>query len=209
MNDYPINMFERMYVVDGFYSDPDSVRNHALSLSRNDESQGNYAGVMTNDIFLTQEHIDSVSRLVGHKVKPSTPFTGKFRFTKQGDLSKQDIHFDPGDNNCAWASVVYLTPNVENTDGTIFWKHNRTGLEAIPRTLEGINQHGWKDTDDLKVFLDTDGMDHSLWTKTMAVPNRYNRLVMFRPWLFHSPGPSFGDNIETSRLIQTFFWSPV
>ena len=204
----PISLFERMYIVDDFYTDPDMVRNRALEMNKNDDNDGNYAGIMTKDNFLTQEHIDNISRLVGHYVQPSTSFTGKFRFTKQDDPFKQEIHFDPGDNNCAWAGVVYLTPNIENTDGTIFWKHKRTGLESIPRTLEGINQHGWKDEKDLKVFLDTEGMDHSYWDKTMNVPYKYNRLVLFRPWMFHSPGPAFGNTIETSRLVQTFFWSP-
>lgn len=207
MNDH-LSIFERMYIVDGFYKNPEQIRDYALSMHRNSETQGNYAGVMTSDNFLTQEHIDTISQLVGHYVTPSTVFTGKFRFTKEGDQYKQDIHFDPGDNNCAWAGVVYLTPDVVSTDGTTFWKHKRTGLESIPRTLEGINQHGWKDERDLKVFLDTEGMDHSYWDKTMSVPYKYNRLVLFRPWMFHSPGPAFGDTIENSRLVQTFFWSP-
>lgn len=204
----PINIFERTYIVDDFYTNPDEVRQYALSLTKNDTSDGNYAGIMTNDTFLTQEHIEMISRLVGHPVVPSTSFTGKFRFTKEKDEYKQDIHFDPGDNNCAWAGVVYLTPDVENVEGTIFWKHKRTNLESIPRTLEGINQHGWKDQKDLKFFLETDGIDHSLWNKTMSVPYKYNRLVLFRPWMFHSPGPAFGNTIKTSRLVQTFFWSP-
>lgn len=203
----PINIFDRMYVVDNFYTEPDKVRDYALSMTKNDGNDGNYAGIMTKDSFLTQEHLDIIGKLVGSLVIPSTIFTGKFRFTKQDDPFKQEIHFDPGDNNCAWAGVVYLTPNVENTDGTIFWKHKRTGLESIPRNLEGINQYGWKDVNDLKVFLDTEGMNYSYWDRTMAIPYKYNRLVLFRPWLFHSPGKAFGDTIENSRLVQTFFWS--
>ena len=207
MNEH-LSAFERMYIVDGFYKDPDSIRDYALHMQRNDTSLGNYAGVMTSDVFLTQEHVDIISQLVGHPVMPSTGFTGKFRFTRAGDVSKQDIHFDPGDNNCAWAGIVYLTPGVEQTDGTVFWKHKRTGLESIPRSLEGIEAHGWRGEDDLKQFLDTEGIDHSLWERTLVVPYRYNRMVLFRPWMFHSPGTPFGTTIEDSRLVQTFFWSP-
>lgn len=205
---YPLSIFERVYIVDDFYTDPDSVRKYALEQEKNNASDGNYAGVMTQNSFLTQEHLETFSQLVGHHVQPSTSFTGKFRFSKVTDTFKQDIHFDPGDNNAAWAGVVYLTPNVENTEGTVFWKHKRTGLESIPRTLEGIQQHGWNDTNDLKKFLETEGMDYSYWDKTLSVPYKYNRLVLFRPWMFHSPGPLFGDTLETARMIQTFFWSP-
>ena len=203
------NIFDRMIVVDNFYKNPDMIRAFAMQAEKTDKSDGNYAGVMTQNNFLTQEHLDAFSQLLGHQVFPSTSFTGRFRFTKTGDEYTQDIHFDPGDNNSCWAGVIYLTPDIENTDGTIFWKHKRTGLEAIPRTIEGIQEHGWTGVEDLKTFLETDGVDHSLWDKTFTVPYKYNRLVMFRPWMFHSPGPAFGDNIENSRLIQTFFWSPL
>jgi len=201
----PLSIFDRMYIVDNFYTDPDQIRNYVLSSNKNEASDGNYAGVMSVDSFLTQEHLDTISTLIGNKVIPSTSFTGKFRFTKEKDEYQQDIHFDPYGGS--WAGVVYLTPNIEDTDGTIFWKHKKTGLESIPRTLDGINQYGWKDTNDLKTFLTTEGVDHSCWNKTMVVPYKYNRMVIFRPWLFHSPGSSFGDTLENCRLIQTFFWS--
>lgn len=201
---YPLSLFNAYYIVDNFYTDPDAIRNYALNESKEETSGGNYAGVMTHSIFLTQEHLDTFSHLVGHKVKASTGFTGKFRFTKHDEVGKQDIHFDPGDDNCAWAGVVYLTPNVPDlTEGTIFWRHKRTGLDAIPRTKEGIKSFG-----DLKKFLDEEGTDHSLWDKIMSIPYKYNRLVLFRPWMFHSPGPGFGDSLYNSRLIQTFFLSP-
>ena len=202
----PINIFDRFIVVDNFYQNPEMIRNFAISAEKEPESGGNYSGVMTNDAFITQEHLDALNLLVGQQTFPSTQLTGKFRFTKESDTWKQDIHFDPGENNSSWAGVVYLTPDVQ-TDGTHFWKHKRTGLEAIPLTLEGIQEHGWNGVDDLKVFLETEGNDHSLWEKTLTIPYKYNRLVLFRPWLFHSPGKSFGDTFENCRLIQTFFLS--
>lgn len=206
MNQY-FDITQRYYIVDNFYTNPDEIRRLALSMEKNDNTDGNYAGVMTKDSFLTQEHLDVLSRIVGEQVTPSTGFTGKFRFTLGHEKHKQDIHFDPGENNCAWAGVIYLTPNVSDIEGTIFWKHKRTGLEDIPRTFEGINKYGWQGIDDLKIFLETEGTDYSLWEKTLQVPYRYNRLILFRPWMFHSPGPAFGNSLETARSIQTFFLS--
>jgi len=199
---YPLNIDERMYIVDGFYTNPDGIRQYAINEQKEPESGGNYAGVMTESRFITDEHLEILGRLVGHFVEPSTGLSGKFRFTKEGDTYSQDIHFDAGDN--LWAGVCYLTPNIE-TDGTIFWRHNRTGLESIPHTQEGIEKHGWYNVDDLKKFLETDGINHSLWTKTLTIPFRYNRLVLFRPWMFHSPGKAFGDTLQNCRLMQTFF----
>lgn len=202
---YPLNISQTYYIVDNFYTNPDEIRNFILNMQREKESGGNYAGVMTEESFLTKEHLNVISKLVGDSVKPSTQLCGKFRFSKEDDIFKQDIHFDPGKNDCAWAGVCYLTPDVD-TEGTIFWKHNRTRLESIPLTLEGLDVHGF-DPSKLQEFLETEGMDYSLWTKTMTIPFKYNRLVLFRPWMFHSPGKSFGNTIETSRLIQTFFFS--
>ena len=198
---------EQFIIVDDFYKQPKDVRNFALTMSKEPESSGNYAGIMTTDQFLTREHLDVISNVVGHQVTPSTGFTGKFRFTNATDKYVQDIHFDPGDNNCVWAGVCYLTPIDFSVDGTIFWRHNRTGLTSIPLTLDGLTKHGFS-PDTLKDFLNTDGVTHSMWTKTFAVPYQFNRLVLFRPWMFHSPGVGFGKTINDSRVVQTFFFSP-
>jgi len=203
----PISIDKRYYIVDDFYTDPDAIRNFAITQPKEPKSNGNYAGVMTENSFVTKEHLEEISKLVGHGVIQSTDLCGKFRFTKESDTFKQYIHFDPGEN-LQWAGIVYLTPDI-NTEGTSFWKHKRTGLESIPLTQEGIEVYGWNSVKDLKHFLETDGMDESCWEKTLTIPYKYNRLVLFRPWLFHSPGPSFGDDIYNSRLVQTFFFSGV
>ena len=74
-----------------------------------------------------------------------------------------------------------------------------------PNTVEGFAKYGWKDFQDLKEFLETEGIDESLWEKTFSIPYKYNRLVLFRPWMLHSPGPAFGDTLESSRIVQTIF----
>ena len=202
-------MVNRIYIVDNFYPDPDGVIDLMYQQDREQESGGNYAGVMSNAAFLTPEHSQVISSLVGEPVKPGTQLCGKIRWSKEDDPYKQDIHFDVGDH-LLWAGVVYLSKeHPEGIDGTVFWKHKETGLEEIPMTQEGIEQYGWKNTDDLKTFLDTDGMDHSKWTRTMSVPYRYNRLVLFRPWMFHSPGPAFGKDLKSARIVQTMFWGLV
>src|SRR5690606_11166195 len=34
----------------------------------------------------------------------------------------------------------------------------------------------------------------------------YNRLVLFRPWYWHSHGENFGTTLEDTRLVQLFFF---
>jgi hypothetical protein len=206
----------KFIVVDDFYPDPDYVRELALKLPKEESgSEGNYPGVMTKEGFWTEEHDVAFKYITNEnviRINTSTGLSSKFRFTKQDDQFKQFIHFDPGPNQ-VWSGVVYLTKPEDYTlangevinAGTSFWKHKETGLESIPLTQEGIEQYGWKGVDDLKVFLETDGCIENKWTKTFSVPIKYNRLVLFRPWLFHSSGVQFGTNFNNCRLIQTIF----
>lgn len=125
---------------------------------------------------------------------------------KRDDSFKLHIHFDT-EVKTVWAGVVYLSKNHPDIEGTSFWKHRRTGLEEIPRTDEGLSRYGWNSSQDVANFLRTEGKDESLWVKTLSVPYKYNRLVLFRPWLFYSPGKSFGNSLESSRMVQTLFFT--
>ena len=42
---------------------------------------------------------------------------------------------------------------------------------------------------------------------TMRVPMRFNRLVLLRPWLWHTAGEAFGDSLENGRLIYLMFFA--
>lgn len=199
-------MINRYIIVDDFYNDPDTVVKVATdSLTEEDSPIGNFAGVMTKDSFLSEQHRDIFQKLtLEPALNSSTNANGRIRFTKANDSFKFHIHYDV-DMKTKWAGVVYLSKDHPKTDGTSFWRHLRTGLEVAPNTVEGFSKYGWRNFHDLKAFLETEGLDESLWEKTFTVPYKYNRLVLFRPWLLHSPGPSFGDTLETSRKVQTIF----
>ena len=56
------------------------------------------------------------------------------------------------------------------------------------------------------VFPDQDRPE--AWDTTMTVPMRYNRMALFRSYLWHNAGPSFGATPETGRLILPLFYIP-
>lgn len=198
-------MLNRYLIVDDFYTYPDELVEIALHSASGKTLRGNYAGIMTARTFLTPEHRELFRTLLNEtSIESATGLNGKIRFSRETDSFKQNIHFDGG-RNTKWSGVVYLSKDHPNVDGTIFWKHRRTGLEEIPRTTEGLAKHGWTTYDDLKGFLENDGTDATLWEKTLTVPYRYNRLVLFRPWLFHSPGEAFGQTLSSARKVQTIF----
>lgn len=205
-------MFNRYYIIDDFYGDVESLRKLIID-SPKEKTNGNYPGVMSELSLFSEEHRQNISRLVSEAVDAGTSLNGKFRFSVSSDQGGQYIHFDVG-NNLSWAGVLYLSRQEDleaNEDsGTTFWSHLRTGLDAIPLTVEGLANYGWHSVADLKAFLDTEGKDTSLWKPLLTIPAKTNRLIIFRPWFFHSSSKQgFGDSYDNCRLIQTFFLSPV
>lgn len=199
-------MRNRFIIVDDFYNDPDGLVQAALdSIKEEKLPRGAYAGVMTTATFLGEPLRQAFQKLtLEPSMNSSTNANGRIRFTLPNDPFKFHIHYDV-DMETKWAGVVYLSRNHPKTEGTAFWRHKRTGLEIAPNTVEGFSRYGWRDFSDLRDFLETEGLDESLWEKTLSIPYKFNRLILFRPWLLHSPGPAFGDSLENSRVIQTIF----
>lgn len=198
-------MLNRYFIIDDFYACPDDIVEAAIDSVDDKALRGNFAGIMTSKAFLGPEQRDLFLRLLNEPtIDSATELNGRIRFSRENEPYRQDIHFDGG-RNTKWSGVIYLSKEHPKVEGTIFWKHLKTGLEAIPRTIEGLAKFGWSTYEDLKAFLDRDGTDQSQWEKTLSIPYRYNRLVLFRPWLFHSPGVAFGETLRSSRMVQTLF----
>ena len=49
-------------------------------------------------------------------------------------------------------------------------------------------------------------MDDAKWEMTHRVPMRFNRLILLRPWLWHTAGESFGSTPADSRLVYLMFF---
>lgn len=203
---------KKLIVYDNFYSDPLAIRNLVLDseFETNDGSR-NYSG--TNSILsnFNPEMNQFFNWLTGEKLKPALPSChGHFRLQKSGDTFKQHIHVDFPNFNCTWAAVCYLSleEHCKDSKATYFWKHKRLGIEEFPIDTQKAADLGFYSPNDLKVFMDTDGIDESKWEMLNYVPQKFNRLVMFRSNLWHSPGELFGDSKDNCRLIQTFFFEP-
>lgn len=41
----------------------------------------------------------------------------------------------------------------------------------------------------------------------MSVPIRFNRLILLRPWLWHTAGAGFGDRLGNGRLVYLMFFA--
>lgn len=95
------------FIIENFYSNPDEVRQFALS--QDFGVRGNYPGQRTIP-FLNESITDTIESVIspqwGRVTDWGDEYTGAYQYTTQGDRTW--IH---ADNTTRWAGVCYLTPN--------------------------------------------------------------------------------------------------
>lgn len=68
-------------------------------------------------------------------------------------------------------------------------------------------QAGYENADTaLQTILKSDGNDRSKWEETFMIPMKFNRLILFRGYIWHDAGVSFGTSPENGRLILPIFF---
>lgn len=187
-----------LIVLDDFLTNPDEVRQFALSLEFG--VKGNYPGARTVS-FASKEikdYMDSkLSGLIGKITSwPMQPedYNGSFQYATSRDRTW--IHVDSNNN---WAGVLYLTPNAPLSSGTAIYRHKkhnivRNWVHKSPYS-EQVNKE-----------LGDDSQDYTKWEVVDRVGNVYNRIVLFDSTQYHASVDYFGQNKEDSRLFQVFFF---
>ena len=203
-----MDMERRVIVVDDFYPNPYYVRESALNAEYENQSSGNYPGCNSIQKFWDDGITQRLCKITGEKVKPSPhSFCGMFRYISKHHIAKQLVHFDPNAKQ-VWAGVVYLSlpEHYSGIDaGTTMYSHTASGMAVSPLDHIEAQRIGVTTVEDMKVFFETQGVDKSLWTPELSVNMKFNRLVLFRPWMWHSMGEHFGTDITNSRLTHLLF----
>jgi hypothetical protein len=193
-------------IVDDFLDNAVALREAALRLDY--PAQGNtYPGRNSTQRIQIEGLTEQVSRLVGEPLAPMPPpeAHGKFRITLGGDRGTGKVHVD----KAHWSGILYLSRPEDCRGGTEFFRHLPTGTERVPYDDAELRALGYDTMDGL--IQDTvrrDGTDDSKWDMTMRVPMRFNRLLLLRPWLWHTAGEAFGDRPENGRLVYLMFFGP-
>ena len=187
-------------ITDNFYQNPDGVREFALSQDFGVE--GNYPGNRTES-FLSDDLKYHIGKLVSPHAGEVTywggEYTGSFQLTTAADRTW--IH---SDQTTDWAGVCYLTPNAPHTGGTGLFRHKETGMYKSARDENG-NRVDYDHP--LMSPLSNDYQDYTKWDLVDVVGNVYNRLVLYRGDIFHASLDYFGNDMESGRLFQTFFFN--
>lgn len=193
-----------LIVVDDFFDNANQLRDAGLKLHYPD-IRGVFPGRNSLERLEVQGLTGEASRLVGEPLVPLPPpqSHGKFRITLADDVGQAKVHVDAAH----WSGILYLSRPEDCQGGTEFFRHRRTGLDRAPFDDAEARRYGYDSAKSMTTrLLDEEGTQDDQWEMTMRVPMRFNRLVLFRPWLWHTAGEAFGNSKENGRLVYLMFF---
>jgi hypothetical protein len=195
-------------IVDDFFRDPDRIRNEALSLDYPElDTRANYPGRNASTRLDIAGLEQSISALVHERLRPRDQTGhGRPRLALKGEVGVCDVHIDFNH----WSGIVYLSRPEDCRDGTHFFRHRKTGLDRAPVFPGEAEAAGFRDgRTAIETIMEEDAKRPDAWERTLTIPMKYNRLALFRGYLWHDAGESFGSGKENGRLILPLFFSNV
>ncbi len=194
-------------IVDDFLDNAIGLREAALRLDY-PEQEGAFPGRNSLQRINIDGLDQAVSALVGEPLRPIDPLEShaKCRLTLGADRGRAKVHIDRSD----WSGILYLSRPEDCRGGTEFFRHIRTGSDRAPADEAELAARGYRSFEEMhRDIIEADSLDDDKWEKVMEVPMRFNRLVLLRPWLWHTAGPAFGDRPENGRLVYLMFFRSV
>ncbi|HEY0180195.1 MAG TPA: DUF6445 family protein [Dokdonella sp.] len=194
-----------LIIVDDFLDNAAELRRAALRLTY-PQLEGAFPGRNSLERVNIEGLAEQVSRIVGEPLRPISPLQShaKCRITLAADVGRAKVHID----RAYWSGILYLSRPQDCRGGTEFFRHIRTGTDRGPIDARELAAMGYASIEDMhRDIIEKDSNDDSKWERTMQVPMRFNRLVLLRPWLWHTAGPAFGDTLENGRLVYLMFFA--
>lgn len=193
-----------LIVVDDFLPNAHELRRAALRLTY-PEQDGAFPGRNSLERIKIDGLMEQVSRIVGERLAPMQPLQShaKCRITLAGDVGRGKVHID----RSHWSGILYLSRPEDCSGGTEFFRHRRTGTDRAPMNADELRATGYSSYEEAhRELIEKEGAVDAAWERTMEVPMRFNRLVLLRPYLWHTAGPAFGDSLENGRLVYLMFF---
>jgi hypothetical protein len=191
-------------VVDDFLPNPDELRTRALALDYPDQ-QGQFPGRNSLQRLEIAGLTEAVSNLVGEPLipAPKPQSHAKCRLTLASDKGLGRVHIDVS----YWSGILYLSRPEDCQGGTDFFRHRATNSDRFPVTQQELASTGYATFEDAhRCIIEGEGTRAEAWEHLTRIPMRYNRLLLLRPWLWHTAGPGFGDRPENGRLVYLMFF---
>ena len=100
---------------------------------------------------------------------------------------------------CRYAAVIYLSPDAPARSGTSFYRLRYPNGELGGNLCTPPHAN-------LGQALGVSKLPLEAWAEDVAVPNRFNRVILYRADLVHSASAYFGEQHEQKRMTAVFFW---
>lgn len=192
-----------MIIVDDFLDNADELRAMGLRLQYPSANE-NYPGRNSSQAVNLEGLEREVSRLVGEPLVPAPGQAhGKFRIALASDVGKARVHVDASH----WSGILYLSEPRHCRGGTEFFRHLPSNTDRGAYNDAEAQAMGYASAKQMMADILEDTNDDSRWEMTMRVPMRFNRLLLLRPWLWHTAGESFGTSLHDGRLIYLMFFA--
>lgn len=194
-----------MIIVDDFLDNAQALREASLRLTYPPQ-EGMFPGRNSMERINIEGLDQRISRLVGEPLEAMPPpqSHAKSRITLAADKGKAKVHVDAAH----WSGILYLSRPQNCQGGTEFFRHRATNTDRAPHDDREAAALGFPSAKGMvEEILEKDGTDDSKWEMTQRVPMRFNRLLLLRPWLWHTAGENFGDTLENGRLVYLMFFA--
>lgn len=182
-----------IWVVDNFYSNPDTIREFALTQEYHQGGLGRgYIGRRTFQQFLFPGLKEEFEKIMGKKITKweEHGMNGRFQYSMEGEPLV--YHCD----SQQWGAMIYLTPDAPLETGT--GSFALKGTKVFHNSQEGIMAAFRGDG--------AQNLDKTLFEPVDSIGNVYNRLVIFNAGYLHAALGYFGYKPENARLWQMFFF---
>lgn len=100
---------------------------------------------------------------------------------------------------CRYAAVLYLNPVAPEDCGTAFYRQRLPGGQRGGNFVAPPHRN-------LVEALGTRFVSPDAFAEDVRVPNRFNRLLLYRANLIHSATGYCGRTLEDKRMAAVFFW---
>jgi hypothetical protein len=136
------------------------------------------------------------------------PGSGTFIMNSEDELPSLPVCVQLPDLQTEWVGVLPLNESDE-PHFLKFYTNKKTGWDSIPNNPEEFAKENIKSYQEFEQFLVNENENwEDKWQETSRIQFKKNELILFKPTLFHSYMDTFGNNKETSRLLQFFFLKP-
>ncbi|MGB0454091.1 MAG: DUF6445 family protein [Bacteriovoracaceae bacterium] len=188
------------FVVDNFYQDPLKARELGLTCEYLPKEAGldGEICIESRKSYFNEALVKKLESIIQKPIDfdPAKFAFGVFAKAETINQGRSRVHVDPTD----WVGIVYLSERCSSQSGggTSFYQHIKTGFSRLPNDKEAF----------IKNVLKRDAKDLSAWREIHKVEMKFNRLLLIKAGeLFHKATNYFGENSQSARLTQLFFFN--